>query len=256
MRNTGSADRAAVTTLILASASPRRQELIALLGLPFSIVPSRYEEPAPPTSPVDIPAFVTTLALNKGVEVAQRRQAELMQGAFVIAADTLVTIADADIGVPLGKPSDADDALRMLRQLSGRTHRVYTGIAVIASINALRSKASGSDEEQTERDKGLRGHMPFSSDVSPETILPPGLVLKTAAVCTRVRFRAMSDDMIANYVATGEPMDKAGSYGAQGCAAPFIESFEGDFFNVVGLPLCRLGQLLESMGVVWGISQV
>ena len=238
------ADGKTRTALILASASPRRQELIALLGLPFSIVPSRYEEPTPPTSPIDLPAFVTTLAMNKGLEVAQRKQAELAMGTLIVGADTLVTVADADIGVPLGKPRNAEEARQMLRQLSGRTHRVYTGIAVIAG---------GAFSEQTQHNNDLySSQTSIQPDAFSDRSPQHGLVLKSAAVCTRVRFRAMSDLMIANYVATGEPMDKAGSYGAQGYAAPFIESFEGDFFNVVGLPLCILGQMLESMGVCWG----
>jgi septum formation protein len=196
--------------LILASASPRRRELLALLGMPFTVMPSRYEEPLPPTAAISLPAFVTQLAVHKAQEVAQRVQGELEQGALVLAADTLVSIDDADLGVPLGKPTDAADACRMLRQLSGRTHRVYTGIAIMGKGN-----------------------------------------LHTSAVCTRVRFRELSDAMIADYVATGEPLDKAGAYGAQGYAAPFIESFDGDFFNVVGLPLCELGRTLESIGVEW-----
>lgn len=246
MQETDIAAGKARTALILASASPRRQELIALLGLPFSIVPSRYEEPAPPTSPIDLPALVTTLAMNKGLEVAQRKQAEIAQGMLVVGADTLVTVADADIGIPLGKPRNTEEARQMLRQLSGRTHRVYTGIAVIAG---------GAFSEQAGHDISPDKCQPsIQPDAFLDLLHQHNLVLKSAAVCTRVRFRALSDLMIANYVATGEPMDKAGSYGAQGYAAPFIESFEGDFFNVVGLPLCKLAQMLESMGVSWGME--
>ena len=103
----------------------------------------------------------------------------------------------------------------MLRLLSGKVHRVYTGVALV-----------GSEE-------------------------PWQKVEVTAAVCTQVRFRELSEAMIEDYLGTGEPFDKAGAYGAQGYAAPFIEGFEGDFFNVVGLPLCEVGRMLERIGVVW-----
>jgi septum formation protein len=202
--------------LILASSSPRRRELLALLGLPFRVEPSRFDEPPPPTEPVSLPELVTFLATQKAQEVAQRLA--LNSEGFVIGADTLVA-PDAEIGSPFGKPIDPADARRMLAQLSGNTHRVYTGVAVIP----LRDQ---------------RAHAPTS-----------------IAVYTRVTFREMTPAMIADYVATGEPMDKAGAYGAQGYAAPFIERIEGDFFNVVGLPLCALGRLLESLGLDWNAQR-
>lgn len=197
--------------LILASASPRRRELLALLGLPFEIVPSRYEEPQEPLEPLSLSGFVTTLAGNKAQEVASR-----LSHGLVLGADTTVTLAEGDFGVPLGKPRDAEEARQMLRLLSGRVHVVHTGIALI--------------HVDTE-DK------------------PPFVV--SASEATRVRFRPMTDAMIEGYIATGEPFDKAGAYGAQGYAAPFIEGFEGDFFNVVGLPLCAVGKLLEQSGFAW-----
>ena len=197
--------------LVLASASPRRKELIALLGLPFTVVPSRYEEPPAPPYPVDLPAFVMQLAANKAQEVASR-----VPNGLVLGADTLVTADDGDWGIPLGKPADDRDALRMLQLLSGRVHRVYTGVALLTA-----------------------GRNDWNAPHA------------TSAVCTRVRFRELSEQMIRDYIATGEPRDKAGAYGAQGFAAPFIESFEGDFFNVVGLPLCEVGRLLESLNIPW-----
>ena len=231
--------------LILASASPRRRELIALLGMPFTVMPSRYEEPTPPTTPIALPAFVTQLAVHKAEEVAQRVHSELAQGALVLAADTLVSIDDADLGVPLGKPADAAAACRMLRQLSGRTHRVYTGFAIIGEEKGKRER--GKEEPPVE----LSDTHPATNSL-PSSLFPsPFSLLHTSSVCTRVRFRELSEAMIADYVATREPLDKAGAYGAQGYAAPFIESFDGDFFNVVGLPLCELGRALEAVGVSW-----
>lgn len=197
--------------LILASASPRRRELLALFGLPFEVVPSRYEEPLPPAEPISLPEFVAELALRKAEEVATRPTS-----GYVLGADTMVTLSAQEVGVPLGKPVDTEDARRMLWSLSGKVHTVYTGIALIAAS-----------------DQGVRAE-PLC-----------------AVSATRVRFRPLNEEMIAGYLATGEPFDKAGAYGAQGYAAPFIESYEGDFFNVVGLPLCETGRLLEQAGVEW-----
>ncbi|MCW3100344.1 MAG: hypothetical protein JWL77_5962 [Chthonomonadaceae bacterium] len=197
--------------LILASVSPRRRELLSLLGLPFTVMPSPYEEPPAPLHPVDLPTFVTELACHKARAVAQQQP-----NAFVIGADTLVSLSLERVGVPLGKPADAHDACRMLRLLSGAVHTVHTGVALFQT---------GSDGSMAD---------PL-----------------VAAVRTEVRFRTLSEAMIADYVATGEPLDKAGAYGAQGYAAPFIESFQGDFYNVVGLPLCEVGRLLERSGLLW-----
>ena len=197
-------------SLILASASPRRRELLALLGLPIVVELSRYLEPSAPDTPVNLAGFVIETARNKASEVAQRTETGI-----VIGADTIVTLSTEPWGVALGKPRDADDARRMLSQLAGAVHVVYTGVVLFLA-------------------EAGRVSEPY-----------------TVAVTTRVRFRELTDRMIADYIATGEPFDKAGAYGAQGYAAPFIEGFEGDFFNVVGLPLCATGKLLEAAGVDW-----
>jgi septum formation protein len=198
--------------LVLASASPRRRELMALLGVPFEVMPSRYAEPNPPQSPVGLPGLVTDLAIAKAVEVAERVQD---CERTIIGADTLVTLSHSDSGVPLGKPVDEQDAARMLRMLSGTTHFVYTGVA-------------------------LAGYRHGSVHVD-----------ASSSVRTAVTFRELSSDMIEDYVRTGEPMDKAGAYGAQGYASPFITSFDGDYFNVVGLPVSALAIMLESCGIEW-----
>ena len=196
--------------LILASASPRRHELIELLGIPFRIVASRYDEPPAPAHPVSLPNLVMELAANKALEVADR-----IGSAWVLGADTLVSLDDA-FGIPLGKPADSVHAHRMLSLLAGRDHFVYTGVALVAPR--------------------LPG----------EPARPVASVAKT-----RVWFRELSSEAIEDYVATGEPLDKAGAYGAQGYAAPFIERYEGDFNNVVGLPLCEVGRLMERCGLDW-----
>jgi septum formation protein len=182
--------------IILASASPRRQELLGLTGLSFEIVPSEMDEEGVTGAPAEV---ARVLAERKAEEVAAR-----YPEALVLGADTVVTLD----GAILGKPKDAADAHRMLATLSGRTHQVITGIA-------------------------LRG---------------PGVSVSDA-VSTDVTFRALSAAEIAAYVATGEPMDKAGAYALQGYAALFTPKIHGDYANVVGLPLCRLTALLRALGL-------
>jgi septum formation protein len=209
-----------VRRLVLASASPRRRELLAQAGFIFDVIPAHIpEEPRPGEDPV---AYVTRLAREKASAVFDSEGAEgqgprdqgnkgpgihgaadrahAPEGIVVLGADTTVTL-DGHI---LEKPRDAEDAARMLRMLSGRTHRVITGVAVV--------DAQGSE---------------------------------VAAEVTAVRFTTMSDPEIAEYVATGEPMDKAGAYGIQGRAAKWIPRVEGCYFNVVGLPLALVTAMLE-----------
>ena len=183
--------------LILASASPRRRELLSRFGVPFDIDPAD----GPEIPPVGADPAHTVMALSeaKASATALRHPSDL-----VIGADTVVELG----GAILGKPRDEADAFRMLRALSGNEHRVYTGVTLIKGAERV-----------------------------------------SEAEMTRVFFRDMTDAEIRAYIATGEPMDKAGAYGYQGVAGLFVERIEGDYFNVVGLPLCRLGRMLETMGV-------
>ncbi|MDR3799901.1 MAG: Maf family protein [Terracidiphilus sp.] len=192
--------------LILASASPRRSELLTQAGFSFEVHPAHIpEEPLENEDPI---SYVTRLAREKAEAVFRELTAahgrEDGRSLVVLGADTTVTL-DEHI---LGKPEDAADAARMLRLLSGRTHRVITGVALVTA----------------ER-------------------------VEVAAEVTEVRFLEMSDAEIAAYVATGEPMDKAGAYAIQGRAARWIPRIEGCYFNVVGLPLARVSTLLESCGL-------
>jgi septum formation protein len=182
--------------IILASASPRRQELLGLTGLTFEILPSEVDEGEVAGEPAEV---ARRLAERKAEDVAARHP-----DALVLGADTIVTLD----GAILGKPRDAGDACRMLTLLSGRTHQVITGIA-------------------------LRG---------------PGVAVSDA-VSTDVTFRSLTPREIAAYVATGEPMDKAGAYALQGHAALFTPEIRGDYANVIGLPLCRLTDLLRAHGI-------
>ena len=186
-------------SIILASQSPRRRELLGQMGLThFIIRPALGEERAEPgLTPAQL---VEALSRQKAEEVAGRSA----PGDLILAADTVVAV-DGQI---LGKPRDEDHARQMLALLSGRDHTVYTGVTV-------------------RRD---------------QTVL-------TQHEATRVRFRPLSPAEIDAYVRSGEPMDKAGAYGIQGLGALLVEGIEGDYCNVVGLPVCRLGRMLLEFGV-------
>ena len=220
--------------LFLASASPRRRELLAQAGFSFQVHPAHIpEDPYPNEDPI---AYVTRLAREKAESVFRQLtqnptgawesdlavkgtgfspyidttteprssapEGILSETLAVLGADTTVTL-DNQI---LGKPEDPADAARILRLLSGRTHRVITGVALVTAERA-----------------------------------------EVAAEVTSVKFLTLSDEEIAAYIATGEPMDKAGAYAIQGRAARWIPRIEGDYFNVVGLPIALVSTLLESL---------
>jgi septum formation protein len=192
--------------LVLASASPRRRELLAQVGYRFQVQPAHI--PEDPLPGEDAIVYVARLAREKAEAVyrklatAHPKPGENEQSpVIVLGADTTVTL-DNTI---LGKPEDAADAARMLRLLSGRTHRVITGVALVTAKGA-----------------------------------------EVAAEVTAVRFLTLSDQDIADYIATGEPMDKAGAYAVQGRAARWIPRINGCYFNVVGLPLALVCSLLDS----------
>ena len=184
--------------LILASASPRRQELLRGLGMQFTVQTADIDESMNP-------------ALGAAEEVARvsRLKAETVlssapEDALVIAADTIVCIDDRI----LGKPESEAAAAAMLKTLSGRKNQVRTGVTVCSHEKVV-----------------------------------------TSVVTTDVCFRPLSEQEILAYVATGEPMDKAGAYGIQGLASIFVEKLHGDYFNVMGLPLCELSRMLAQFGI-------
>ena len=186
-------------SIILASQSPRRRQLLGQIGLDHFIVrPARGEEVMDPAlSPAQL---VEELSRQKAREVAGASD----PGDLVIAADTVVAID----GRVLGKPHDREEACAMLSALSGREHTVYTGVTVCRDDRML-----------------------------------------TQHEATQVRFRPLSPREIQAYVDSGEPMDKVGAYGVQELGALLVEGIRGDYFNVVGLPLCRLGQMLSQFGM-------
>ena len=192
--------------LILASASPRRRELLAHLGLKFTVTIADTDESSDER---DGARLCELLARRKAQAVADALTGQGNppdETTVILAADTVVVSPDGEI---LGKPRDRDDAIRMLHMLSGQTHRVISGVAVQV-----------------------------------------GTRLCSAFEQTDVTFAPLSDDTIARYVDSGEPMDKAGAYGIQDTAALWIEAIHGDYFNVVGLPIHRLEVLLnEAFGL-------
>lgn len=188
--------------IVLASASPRRRELLERVGIPFRVVPSDIpEDELPGESPEE---HVLRLSRDKAREVAGRTD---IPGRWFIGSDTIV-LRDNRI---LGKPADAAEAAAMLRSLSDREHRVLSGYAV------------------HDRETGTT-----HADV----------------VATRVRFKTLTEAEIAGYIATGEPMDKAGAYAIQGIGVFMVLAIEGSYTNVVGLPLCEVVATLEKLGAV------
>ena len=184
--------------MILASASPRRKELLSMLGIPFVIETADIDETMNPALP----------AAQEAARVSRRKALAVSRNPddVVIAADTIV-VCDNQI---LGKPKDRDHAIQMLHLLSGRDHQVMTGCTILHGEQA---------ESFTE--------------------------------ITDLHFRPLSDREIIKYVESGEPMDKAGAYGIQGGAALFCEKLSGDYYNVVGLPLCRLLKTLQKLVPEW-----
>jgi septum formation protein len=180
--------------LVLASQSPRRKELLSVIGIPFSVVPASIEEiPRPEESPEQ---FVVRAAREKGMEVASR-----VSQSLVLSADTIVTI-DGEI---FGKPCDESDAIRMLKKLSGKQHSVYTAVTLI-------------------------------NQVKPETL--EGLDR------TEVWFDDIDDSQIREYIRRENVLDKAGAYAIQGFAGLHIPRIEGNYFNVMGLPLPLVYRLI------------
>ena len=184
--------------LILASKSPRRQELLARLGLSFAVMTADIDETMDPAIP-----------LTEEIKRVSRAKAEAVRARvspddIIISADTVVCID----GKRLGKPRDEADAADMLRMLSGRSHEVVSGVCVLRGEEAA-----------------------------------------VEAVTTAIHFRPLSDGEISAYIASGEPMDKAGAYGIQSLASIFVDKLDGDYYNVMGLPLCTLAQMLWQFGI-------
>lgn len=188
--------------IVLASASPRRRELLEQIGIKFDIVVSNEPEDEIDKS-LSPENYTSELALMKACNVAKKLTGTKRKDSLIIAADTVV-YSDGKI---LGKPKDSDDAFRILKSLSGKAHEVYTGICVMRLTDGYATSKS---------------------------------------IKTTVKFKELTDKTIKAYIKTGEPADKAGAYGIQSRGAVLVEEICGDYFNVVGLPLSALYDVLIS----------
>ena len=195
--------------IILASSSPRRRELMAQAGFAFEVLVSEADETIETETPGEM---VEVLSERKAAAVAEeiKRQGFAEESVLLVGADTMVAID----GKKLGKPKDEKGAEEMLEELFGRTHQVYTGVTLIR----LRKAENGSILQES----------------------------RTFSEGTDVSFYPLTKEEIRSYIATGEPMDKAGAYGIQGKAAVFVKEIKGDYNNVVGLPIARLYQELKN----------
>ncbi|XP_004867370.1 N-acetylserotonin O-methyltransferase-like protein isoform X1 [Heterocephalus glaber] len=197
--------------VVLASASPRRQEILSNAGLRFEVVPSRFKETLSKSSFPSPYAYAMETAKQKALEVATRlHQKDLQAPDLVIGADTIVAVE----GLILEKPVDKQDAYRMLSRLSGKQHSVFTGVCVVlcdSRDGQLETEVSEFYEE------------------------------------TRVKFSELSEEMLWEYIHSGEPMDKAGGYGIQALGGMLVEAVHGDFLNVVGFPLNRFCKQLAQL---------
>lgn len=193
--------------IYLASASPRRKELLRQVGISFKVIPSDVEENITREQPNEV---VEELSYQKAVDVCGKLAKEGKEDFVVIGADTVVSAW----GKILGKPVDKEDAARMLRDLQGGSHQVYTGVTIAWKYQDM----------------------------------PP--MYATFSECTDVTMYAMTDEEIKTYVDSGEPMDKAGAYAIQGLCAAHIQGICGDYNNVVGLPVGRLYQELKKRGLL------
>lgn len=209
--------------LILASGSPRRRELIKMCGYDFTVMPSRAEEAVCGRSPR---ARAKKLAELKAREVFSRLSEEARGRSAVIGSDTVVALG----GKLLGKPASAEEAKEMLRMESGRENRVSTGLCVIAPRAALL------------REPGEHFGVSF------ENIGGTEAVVLSACDTARVRFAVLSEEEIEEYVASGDPLDKAGAYGIQGAFSAHIDGVTGSYFTVVGLPVRLLYEALSALG--------
>ncbi|MGH9942591.1 MAG: Maf family protein [Pyrinomonadaceae bacterium] len=192
--------RLGIEPLVLASASPRRAEILRAVGWPFEVAPAEIDETVRPGERAE--DYVERLAREKAEAVARTRLLGLTLG-----ADTTVVVAGGEM---LGKPRDADDARRMLGLLSGRWHEVLTGLALVRAEDAERQR-------------------------------------RVTHARSRVHFREMTGAEIDWYVSTGEPTDKAGAYAIQGRGALFIDRIEGDYWNIVGLPVSLVYRLMKEL---------
>lgn len=209
--------------LVLASGSQRRRELLTMCGYDYEIIVSNADETIDENDPE---SFVRALSFRKAKEVFDRLFAVGRRDFAVIGSDTVVAFQkEGEIKpVIIGKPKDAEDAVRILSMLSGKTHRVFTGVSVIADIPDENAAAQCSIQEKAE--------------------------IQTECSITEVTFETLSPNEITDYVNSGDPLDKAGSYGIQGPFGMFVREIRGNYFTVIGMPIPVLYKMLKKIGIL------
>lgn len=245
--------------LVLASGSQRRRELLTMCGYDYEIIVSNADETIDENDPE---SFVRALSFRKAKEVFDRLFEAGRRDFAVIGSDTVVAFQKEGGTKPviIGKPKDAKDAVRILSILSGKTHRVFTGVSVIADIpdeNAaaqcsIRKKA----EIQTEcsiREKAeiqIECSIQEKAKIQTECSIQGKAEIQTECSITEVTFETLSPDEIMDYVNSGDPLDKAGSYGIQGPFGMFVREIRGNYFTVIGMPIPVLYKMLKKIGIL------
>lgn len=221
--------------LVLASGSQRRRELLTMCGYDYEIIVSNADETIDENDPE---SFVRALSFRKAKEVFDRIFAAGRRDFAVIGSDTVVAFQKEGETKPviIGKPKDAEDAVRILSMLSGKTHRVFTGVSVIADIPDENAAAQCSIREKEE--------------IQTECSIQEKAEIQTECSITEVTFETLSPDEIADYVNSGDPLDKAGSYGIQGPFGMFVREIRGNYFTVIGMPIPVLYKMLKKIGIL------
>lgn len=221
--------------LVLASGSQRRRELLTMCGYDYEIIVSNADETIDESDPEN---FVRALSFRKAKEVFDRLFAAGRRDFAVIGSDTVVAFQKDGEAKPviIGKPKDAEDAVRILSMLSGKTHRVFTGVSVIADIPDENAAAQCSIREKGE--------------IQTECSIQKKAEIQTECSITEVTFETLSPDEITDYVNSGDPLDKAGSYGIQGPFGMFVREIRGNYFTVIGMPIPVLYKMLKKIGIL------
>ena len=221
--------------LVLASGSQRRRELLTMCGYDYEIIVSNADETIDENDPEN---FVRALSFRKAKDVFDRLFAAGRRDFAVIGSDTVVALQKEGGTKPviIGKPKDAEDAVRILSMLSGKTHRVFTGVSVIADIPDENAAAQCSIREKAE--------------IQTECSIRKKAEIQTECSITEVTFETLSPDEIADYVNSGDPLDKAGSYGIQGPFGMFVREIRGNYFTVIGMPIPVLYKMLKKIGIL------
>lgn len=221
--------------LVLASGSQRRRELLTMCGYDYEIIVSNADETIDENDPE---SFVRALSFRKAKEVFDRLFAAGRRDFAVIGSDTVVAFQQEGETKPviIGKPKDAEDAVRILSMLSGKTHRVFTGVSVIADIPDENATAQCSIRKKEE--------------IQTECSIQEKAEIQTECSITEVTFETLSPDEIADYVNSGDPLDKAGSYGIQGPFGMFVREIRGNYFTVIGMPIPVLYKMLKKIGIL------